>query len=121
VPIIGGTRVSGKVGQTNIGLLSMFTEDVPQAGIEKNSFQVARVNHDFQGSRSSLGGIFVNRSGLGDVSGDQNSTYAIDGRWGLGNKAQISGFVAKTNTPGINENDHAFKLLANYNWEGWDL
>jgi len=121
VPIIGGARVSGKLGQTNIGLLSMFTEDVESEGVEKNNFSVARVNHDFGGSRSSLGGIFVNRSGLGDTPDDYNRVYAIDGKWGIGKKAQITGFMAKSSTPGISDKDHAFKILANYNWAGWDL
>jgi len=121
VPIIGGARVSGKIGRTNIGLLSMFTEDIESEGIEKNNFSVARVNHDFGGTRSSLGGVFVNRSGLGDMPDDYNRVYAIDGKWGIGKKAQVTGFVAKSNTPGIKDKDHAFKLLANYNWAGWNL
>ncbi|MGX1930096.1 DUF5916 domain-containing protein [Flagellimonas sp. 2504JD4-2] len=121
VPIIGGARLSGKVGQTNVGLLSMFTDDVDLAGIQKNNFSVARVNHDFQGTRSSLGGIFINRSGLGDVDNDYNRVYAMDGKWGIGNKAEINGFIAKSTTPGIQDDDHAYKILARYNWNGWDL
>ena len=61
VPIIGGARLSGKINQTNVGLLSMFTEGVTDENIEKNNFSVARVNHDFSNSRSSVGGIFINR------------------------------------------------------------
>lgn len=121
VPIIGGARLSGKVGQTNVGFLSMFTDDVEAAGIEKNNYTVGRVNHDFQGTRSSLGGIFINRAGLGSMEDDYNRVFAMDGKWGIGNKAEVTGFVAKSSTPGIEENDHAFKLLANYNWNGWDL
>lgn len=121
VPIIGGARLSGKVGQTNVGFLSMFTDDVEEAAIEKNNYTVGRVNHDFQGTRSSLGGIFINRAGLGSMDDDYNRVFAMDGKWGIGNKAEVTGFLAKSVTPGIEENDHAFKLLANYNWSGWDL
>jgi len=121
VPIIGGARLSGKIGQTNIGLLSMFTDDVSDAGIEKNNFTVARVNQDFPKSRSSIGGIFINRAGLGDTDDDYNRVFAADGKWGLGKKAQITGFLAKSTTPGIDDRDHAFKLNANYNWDGWNL
>jgi hypothetical protein len=121
VPIIGGARLSGKVGQTNVGLLSMFTDDVDDFNIEQNNFTVARVNHDFSRSRSSLGGIFISRSGLGDTEDDYNRVYAIDGKWGLGKKAQITGFVSKSTTPGIESDDHAFKLLANYDWNGWNI
>ncbi|MDT0539718.1 DUF5916 domain-containing protein [Croceitalea sp. P059] len=121
VPIIGGGRLSGKVGSTNVGLLSMFTEGIDEVGIEQNNFSVARVNHDFQGTRSSLGGIFINRAGLGETDDNFNRVYAVDGTWGIGNKAEVNGFVAKSSTPGIEENDHAFKILGNYNWNGWDL
>ncbi|WP_208103812.1 DUF5916 domain-containing protein [Flagellimonas ochracea] len=121
VPIIGGARLSGKVGQTNVGFLSMFTDDVDEAAIQKNNFTVARVNHDFQGTRSSLGGIFINRAGLGAMEDDYNRVFALDGKWGIGNKAEVDGFVAKSVTPGIENGDHAFKILGNYNWNGWDL
>lgn len=121
VPIIGGARLSGKVGQTNVGFLSMFTDDVGDAGIEKNNFTVARVNHNVSGTRSSLGGIFISRAGLGGLEDDYNRVYAMDGKWGIGNKAEVTGFVAKSVTPGIEENDHAFKILGNYDWDGWRL
>lgn len=121
VPIIGGARLSGKVGQTNVGFLSMFTDDVEEVNIMKNNYTVARVNHDFQGTRSSLGGVFINRAGLGDMDDDYNRVFAMDGKWGIGNKAEITGFVAKSVTPGIEENDHAFKILGNYDWDGWNL
>ncbi|WP_211372115.1 carbohydrate binding family 9 domain-containing protein [Flagellimonas olearia] len=121
VPIIGGARLSGKVGQTNVGFLSMFTDDVVEADIEKNNFTVARVNHNFGGTRSSLGGILVNRAGLGEMDDDYNRVYAMDGKWGIGNKATINGFVAKSVTPGIENGDHAFKILGNYEWSGWNI
>ena len=121
VPIIGGARISGKIGQTNIGVLSMFTDDVSNLGIDKNSFNVARVNHDFSTSRSSLGAVFINRTGLGDTPDDYNHVFAADGKWGLGKKAQLTGFIAKSTTPGIDDKDLTFKLNANYNWDGWNL
>ena len=123
VPIIGGSRVSGKVGQTNVGLLSMFTDEVEidgDIGIVKNNYSVARVNHDFAKSRSSLGGLFVNRNGIG-ISDDYNSVFALDGKLGLGKKAQITGYISKSTTPGIKNKEHAFKILAVYNWNGWNL
>jgi hypothetical protein len=123
VPIIGGSRVSGKVGQTNVGLLSMFTDEVEidgDIGIVKNNYSVARVNHDFAKSRSSLGGLFVNRNGIG-ISDDYNNVFALDGKLGLGKKAQITGYVSKSTTPGIKSREHAFKILAVYNWNGWNL
>ena len=115
VPIKGGGRVSGKIGQTNIGILSMVTED-----LFENNFSVARVNHDFNNSRSSLGMIYVGKNEIGN-SNSFNKVYAIDGKLGLGKKADISGFFSKSDSPNISSNDHSFKLIANYNWDGWRI
>jgi len=116
VPIIGGARVSGKIHNTNIGFLNMFTDDRPTLGIEKNNFTVARVNHQI-GQRSSVGGLIVNRQSL-DTSDHYNRTFAVDGKWGLGKKATISGYYAKTETPGMESNEQAFKILGSYEWNG---
>ena len=123
VPILGGSRVSGKIGQTNVGLLSMFTDEVENEGtidIIKNNYSVARVNHDFAKSRSSLGGIIVNRNGIGN-NDDFNRVFAMDGKLGLGKKAQLTGYLSKSSTPGIDSSDHAFNFLAVYNWNGWNI
>lgn len=123
VPIIGGSRLSGKVGNTNVGLLNMMTDAVG-SDIEKNTYSVARVNHEFLGKRSSIGGIFVGRSA--DGGSDYNRVVAMDGKLGFGKKAQLTGFFAKSqSTPFIgsdnNENNHAFKLSWSYEWDGWRL
>ena len=119
VPIIGGARLSGKLNRTNIGLLSMFTDDVQEAGIEKNNFTVARVNHEFKG-RTALGAVLVNRTGL-ESDNDFNRTYAIDGKLGLGRKARMSGFYARTQDPNDTINAHAFKFQTNYVWNNWEM
>ena len=130
VPITGGARLSGKMNKTYVGLLSMFTEDVENSNvsIERNNFSVARVNHQFK-PRSFIGAAFMNRESLGGLSNDAipstqfdyNRTYAIDGRWGLGKKAQLSGFFAKTQTPDISNDDHSFNLQSTYEWNGFRL
>lgn len=119
VPIIGGARVSGKANRTNVGLLTMFTEDVANANIEKNNFTVARVNHEFKG-RSALGAVLINREGL-ETSGDFNRTIALDGKLGLGRKARLSGFVAKTAGTMDAEDEHAFKFQTDYKWNNWEI
>ena len=75
VPIIGGGRVSGKIGQTNVGLLNMVTDAVEEEDIARNNFSVARVNHDFSQSRSSLGAIFRENE-LGGATDAYNRVFA---------------------------------------------
>ena len=104
IPVEGGARLSGKIGDTtNIGFLYMGTEAVD--GIApRNRFMVARVNQELP-NRSGFGAIFVNREGDGSFDGskqdDENSTYAIDGRWGIGDNLLLEGWLAKTTTPGL--------------------
>ena len=119
VPIIGGSRLSGKIKNTNVGFLSMFTDEVRSSNIEKNNFTVARVNHEFSGTRSSFGGIIVNKSGSG--TSNYNRVFALDGNLGLGKKAQVFGFISKSSTPGIKLNDYAYKIKGEYKWDGWNI
>jgi hypothetical protein len=116
VPIDGGLRLSGKVGgTTNVGLLFMQSEAV--AGIApENQYSVARVNQELA-NRSSIGFLVVDRSG--DGSSDQNQTYAIDGRWGIGDNLLLQGWAAKTETPGLTGRDDAFSFNADYNNANW--
>ncbi len=122
IPVDGGVRLSGKIdSRTNVGFLHMSTEAV--TGIAPgNNFTVARVNQELQ-SRSSIGAIIVNREGDGSYlvpgSDDHNRTYAIDGRWGIGDNLLIDGWVAKTETPGLNDRDDAFSLSATYSSAKW--
>jgi Domain of unknown function (DUF5916) len=120
IPIIGGGRASGKVGLWNVGLLDMQTED--QNLTPSNNFGVVRISRELP-NRSAIGGIFVNRHGSGDLAqdNDYNRTYAVDGKWGIGRNSLVSGFVAKTDTPGVESRDHAYNLRARILYPKWDL
>jgi uncharacterized protein DUF5916 len=122
IPIDGGLRLSGKIGATtNIGLLYMQVPGV-QGLAPGNTFAVARVNQELP-NRSAIGAIVVSRNGDGtqDVTkeDDRNETYAIDGRWGIGDYIVLQGWSAKTDTPGLDGRDRAFALKANYNSAKW--
>ncbi len=116
IPIDAGLRLSGRVGRaTNVGLLYMSTEAL--TGIAPaNDFAVARVNQELA-NRTSIGALFVDRSG--DGSDDYNRTYAIDGRWGIGEHIDIDGWAAKTDSPGLSGSDDGFSISANYNSADW--
>ncbi len=122
IPIEGGLRLSGKVGSnTNVGLLYMGSEDVD--GIAAgNQFTVARVNQEL-GNRSSIGAIYVDRNGDGShllsAAADRNRTYGIDGRLGIGENTMLEAWAAKTDTPGLNGDDHAYSLQGSYDSVKW--
>ena len=112
LPVDAGARLSGKVGSTNIGLLRMSAGDL--GPMPADDFSVVRLRQQV-GERSSAGVLAVGR----DNPDHDNRTYAVDGRWGIGEGAKIEGFVAQTETPGIDADDHAWRLAGNYESETW--
>ena len=122
LPVEGGLRLSGKVGNTtNVGLLYMRTEAVD--GIAPaDQFTVARINQELP-NRSAIGAIYVGREGDGSYltpeSEDKNRTYGVDGRWGIGDYWLFEGWAAKTETPGLDGRDNAFAIKSNYNSPKW--
>jgi hypothetical protein len=119
LPIDGGLRVSGRSGQNNLGLLAMSSGEL-EGVAPQNDFFVARYSRDLQ-NRSSLGAIVVSRegSGQGSVDDDENRTYGIDGRWGIGEGGQILGFYARSDTPGLEGDDYAYRLGGRFDSEAW--
>ena len=120
IPIHGGGRLSGKVGNnTNIGFLNMQTGAVGSTGTPQQNFTVGRVRQDLA-NRSNVGVMFVNRQASGALAGDQdyNRTYALDGRWGIGEGGTVAGFVSGTDTPGApGEDNHAYAFSAQHQSE----
>ena len=120
IPILGGGRLSGKVGSnTNIGFLNMQTASVGATGTPRQNFTVGRVRQDLA-NRSNIGVMFVNRQATGELAGtdlagdDYNRTFAVDGRWGIGEGGTISGFAAGTDTSGDTDDptagSHAYAI-----------
>lgn len=123
-PIEGGGRLTGKIGSsTNIGLLRMRTEGI-EGSVPQNDFSVVRLNQELP-NRSAIGMMFVERDGDGSINGnpanDINRTYAVDGRWGIGEYTVIRGWLSQTETPGITSDDMAGGVTWNYNDEDWSL
>lgn len=121
IPIMGGGRVSGKAGKFNVGLLNMQTSDFDDTVAGAN-FSVARVSRDLP-NRSSIGAIFTNRQATGDLAGadEYGRTYGLDGKLGIGPTTMISGFLARTETPGVGDNDYAYNLRSQTNRPQWDF
>ena len=122
IPIQAGARLSGRVSDNlTVGVINMQTEGV-EGVAGANNFAVTRVRRDLP-NRSSIGGLFVNRQGTGQLShaDDYNRTYAIDGRWGIGQNGMVSGFYGGTQTPGLVGRDHALSLSGTYNSEMWRI
>ncbi|HWP83478.1 MAG TPA: DUF5916 domain-containing protein [Bacteroidota bacterium] len=119
IPIVGGARLSGKVGSTRIGLLDMQTQEVPGL-VQANNFAVVRIGHEVA-NRTGFGAIFVNRQGSGSLAApqDYNRVAGVDGRLELGEYTQLAGYAAQTIAPVSGGNRHAVRFGISHNSPGW--
>ena len=101
VSLLGGGRLTGKVSQYTLGLLSLQADDFEE--IPSTNFSVVRVRRDLLG-QSDIGGIFVNKQEMG---GDFNRTFGADANFKFSKYLHISSFLLKTSTTGVSEEDMA--------------
>jgi hypothetical protein len=113
VPIRGGGRLTGKASGFNVGMLNMQTEAA--ASTPANNFSVLRASRELR-NRSGVGVMLVNRSATGGraSSHDWNRTWGADARLGLGEYFTMSGFAARTETPGRTGREHAYNVDARW-------
>ncbi len=110
IPVLGGAKVSGRVGKTGIGFLNLTTDDYRFAGLNgqaveqpRTNFTVLRLKQEIY-PKSSVGLIGLSK----DPSGDHyNRGYGFDWDLAIGKHLQSIGFVTQTATPGLEGNDTA--------------
>jgi len=118
VPIIGGGRVTGRVGSTTIGAMQIFTDDSPSGLVAGQSYTVLRALREVS-RRSRIGVMGVQRMTT-DSSASYNRTFAVDGRLGLGDAWTIDWWGAETKTPGRTGDDFAYSGRAAFQTRDWN-
>ena len=107
VPIVGGGRVTGKVGPFDVGALNIQTGDEATSGAAPTNFTVARIKRDIL-RRSSIGALVTNRSVA--VAGDGSSqAYGADATFSFYDNLNVLAYVAKTRTPGLDDEDLSYQ------------
>jgi hypothetical protein len=102
VPILGGARLTGKVGRNNIAIMDLQTDRA--FGEPGENFFVTRYRRDIA-EGSQVGGVFINREAA--KGGHFNRTYAADMTLVLSPFFTIDGFLAGTSSPGISDTDNS--------------
>lgn len=74
VPIYGGSRIVGRVGRWDVGLMSMQTEKIEE--LPSENFSVFRLRRQVFNPYSYMGGIVASRTG---TNGSYNIAYGMDG------------------------------------------
>ena len=116
IPIIGGGRVTGKVGSFDIGALSIQT-DSHGPEIESTNFSVFRLRRDIL-ARSSIGVLFENRS-KSVVTQGSNQTYGVDASFAFFENVNFVTYYSKTQTEGLTGNDESYRASFGYGGDKW--
>lgn len=111
VPVLGGAKLAGRVGGTSIGFLNLSTDrasyfdarGVPVEEPETN-FTVLRLKQQIFGG-STVGLIGLNKDPQGS---DSNRGLGFDWDLTFGKGWRSAGYVARTDTPGLEGRDSAF-------------
>jgi len=116
VPIIGGARLTGKVGRNDIAIMDVQTGGVFEESGE--NFLVARYSRNIL-TRSKIGALLINKA---QTKGPRyNRTYALDMTLAPHAGLTVSGFLAKTETPSISTGDMAGYLNATWLSQNWRI
>ena len=99
VPIVGGGRLTGKVGAFDVGALNIQTGEEAVSGVPSTNFSVLRLRRDVL-RRSQIGAIFTNRSH--SLAGPGASrAYGVDTTMVFREDYHVLGYVARTDVPGV--------------------
>ena len=118
VSILGGGRVTGKIGSFQVGAVGIRTDGEPTVGAEATTFNVLRIRRDIL-ARSSVGVLFEDRSNSTLASGGSNQAYGVDANFVFLENLRIFGYYAKTRTDGLDDRDESYRARIGYRGEVW--
>ena len=118
VPILLGSKLSGKTGKTSVGVINALTDSkTRQDGsvIQRSNFSVFRVKQDVW-ARSNVGAIFVNKQTNVPGSGwdAYNRAGGVDFSFSPTKTLNFQGFYARTWDSAIMDTDDARFFQARY-------
>ncbi len=107
VPVLGGLRLTGRVGAQRIGVLNVVTDGA--FGRPRTNFAVARVTHDV-GMNNYVGAMMTDRR----TSDGWNTTGGVDWSFWANSRLEFNGFVSATATSGDGGEGSAFRGVLDY-------
>jgi len=113
VPILGGARLTGRVGGQTVGLLTSLTDGVGGL-VSRESFTVARVKRDV-GESNYVGVMITDRRGFGPA----NTVVGVDGVFYLTPSLNVQGWGAHSFTGGEGGDDLALGITGDYTTDRW--
>ncbi len=115
VPILGGARLTGRMGRYTLGALSLQTGKLQE--IPSTNFTVLRLRRDLF-RKSDIGGIFINKQ----VSGSEyNRTYGVDLNLRFLEYLEVVPLALKTESPEKPGLDTAANIAILWNDPFWEV
>jgi hypothetical protein len=111
VPIIGGARLTGRVGGQTLGFLNVITDEA--FDLPRESFSVGRVKRDV-GESAYIGAMVTDRRS----SDSWNTAAGVDANWTIGNAWVWQSYAAQTFTQG-GISGYSYRLAYDYTGESW--
>ncbi len=119
IPIIGGARLTGRVGGQTVGFMSVITAESTEnspwwkpwpSGVgAANSHSVARIKRDI--GENNFVGLMVTDQRDGNRS---NTVAAVDGSFWPRRTLNVRGFYTRSFTSGEGGDDHTYSVSADY-------
>ncbi len=120
VTIIGGGRVTGRVGRAwSLGALQLYQAASPAGGLPSSAFTVFRLRRDVL-QRSSIGVIYTRRT-PSETGADVNQVGGFDVLFAPSRDLTVNGYVAKSSTPGMEGEDISARGRLDYNSDRYGL
>ena len=110
VPIVGGGRLTGRVGPYSVGALNIQTDSV--ADVASTNFTVLRLKRNIF-RRSSIGALYTGRSVTPEGQG-ANHAFGGDARLAFQENVNVNLYLAKTSTQGLSDRDTSYQLQFDY-------
>ena len=115
VPILGGARLTGTIGDYTLGALSLQTDKFEET--PSTNFSVFRLRRNLF-RNSDFGGIFINKQ---ESEGTHNRTYGIDGHLRFFDFLEVFPFLLKTDTPDRKGDDTAAWISVSWGDPFWEI
>ena len=106
VPMEAGARLTGRLGEWNLGVLGVGTGATDLGGrrVPQTGFAVARVKRNI-GERSSVGAVFTQRD---PATGGAENLYGFDFEIKPTQLLQLNGYWSRSERPGVEGDDASF-------------
>ena len=113
VPILGGGRLTGRVGPFSIGVLGIGTGSEQTVGADPTTFSVVRISRDIL-RRSRIGAIYTGRS-VSLTSPGSNEVFGADGQFAFYDNVYFNGYYARSRTADRVGDDASYQGVFTYN------